>query len=88
MVNTNGLGPTKMQLFDNHEHAIYCQTSCGPTFGVGHDLHISGDANVNRSSFARLGRSYQCPTGQVAETFLAGSENFTVTDYEVFELQK
>ncbi|PFX11604.1 uncharacterized protein LOC111319474 [Stylophora pistillata] len=88
MVNTNGLGPTKLQLFDNHEHAIYCETSCGPTFGEGHDLYISGDANVNSSSFACLGNSYQCPTGQVAETFLAGSGNFTVTDYEVFELQK
>ena len=86
IVNPHGLGPTKMPLFQRHGHSIYCKASHGPSFGGGHDLHISGNANNNASSYAYLGGSYQCPTGQNARTFLAGVKNFTVTDYEVFEL--
>ena len=34
-----------------------------------------------------LGFSYQCPPGQ-QNTFFTGAKNFTVTDYEVFSLDK
>ena len=34
--------PTEMRLFKSHECAIYCEAGYGPTFGAGHDLHISG----------------------------------------------
>lgn len=88
IVNPHGLDPTKMALFQRHEHSIYCKASHGPTFGGRHDLHISGNANNDASSYANLGCSYQCPTGQNARTFLAGVKNFTVTDYEVFELHR
>ena len=68
------------------QYAIYRGDNYGPTFGGGHDLYISNDANINTKSYSNLGRSYECPPGQ-QNTFLTGSNNFTVTNYEVFELQ-
>ena len=88
MVNPRGLGPTKLPLVQNHQSAVHCNRSYGPSFGGGHDLHISGNANVNTSSYTRLGNSYQCPAGQNCCTFLAGNKDFTVADYEVFGLHK
>ena len=81
MVNPHGLGPTKMPLIQNYQNAICSNSSYGPTFGSGHDLHISGNANVNTSSYTYLGNSYQCPAGQNQRTFLAGNKAFTVVDY-------
>ena len=66
-------------------NAISSYSSYGPTFGAGHDLHISNNANANSSSYSRLGLTYECPPGQ-QETFFTGSNPFTVTDYEVFGL--
>ena len=89
MINPSGLGPTKMPLLiESHEHAIFCKSDYGPTFGARHDLHISGNANINYDSHTILGCSYQCPTGQNAKTFLVGEKHFIVTDYEVFGLHR
>ena len=88
MVNPHGLGPTKMPRIQNDMGGIYCNDSYGPTFGSGHDLHISGNANVNTPSSTYLSNSYQCPAGQNCYTFLAGDQYFPVADYEVFGLQK
>jgi len=88
MVNPHGLAPTKLPLVTKaKQHAIYCWRSYGPTFGGGHDLCISSNANSNTSSYSNLGFSYQCPPGQ-QNTFFTGAKNFTVTDYEVFSLDK
>ena len=86
MVNPYGLRPTKMPLIQDHQEAIDCNRNCGPMFGSGHDLYISGNANANTSSYTFLGSSYQCPAGQNGHIFLAGNNNFTVADYEVFGL--
>ncbi|KAL9954724.1 hypothetical protein ACROYT_G042297 [Oculina patagonica] len=84
MVNPHGLGPTKMPLKSQvQQQAIYCHSSYGPTFGGGHDLHISNDASTNTSSRSNLGDTYKCPPGQ-QRTFFTGVTNFTVTNYEVF----
>ena len=72
-----------MPLVKNQQYAIYCDSSYGPTFGDGHDLHISNDANTSSFSESNLGYSYQLPTGQQS-TFFTGAKNFNVTDYEVF----
>ena len=72
-----------MPLVKNKQHAIYCDSSYGPTFGPGHDLHISNDANTTSFSESNLAYSYQLPTGQQS-TFFTGAKNFNVTDYEVF----
>jgi len=88
MVNPHGLGPTKLPLVTGEEQfAIYCNSRYGPTFGRWHDLCISGNANTNTSSYSELGTSYQRPPGQ-QNTFFTGAKNFTVTDYEVFSLNK
>ena len=88
MVNPSGLGPIKLSLkTGNEQYGIYCNSSYGPSFGGGHDLHIYGDANTNTNSYSHLGSSYQCPPGQ-QNTFFTGGRNFTVTDYEVFGLNK
>ncbi|KAL9954739.1 hypothetical protein ACROYT_G042313 [Oculina patagonica] len=84
MINPQGLGPTKMQLkSQQQQYAIYCFSGCGPTFGGGHDLHISDNANTNTESYSILGSTYECPPGQQS-TFFTG---VTVTNYEVFALQ-
>ena len=85
---TSGLGPTKMRLFKSHECAIYYEAGYGPTFGAGHDLHISGNVIINYDNYTFLDYSYQCRTGQNAKTFLADEKHFTVTDYKVFGLHK
>lgn len=87
MVNPHGLRPTKLPLTKNEENAICCDSSYGPSFGGGSDLRILGNANLNTSSYSHLGYSYGCPSGK-EETFFTGSRNFSVTDYEVFGLQK
>ena len=66
-------------------YAMSCDRGYGPTFGGGEDLFISDNANTNTSSYSYLGDTYECPPGQ-QDTFLTGSDNFTVTDYEVFGL--
>ena len=71
------------------QHATYCRADYGPTFGGGHDLHISDQCNANNASGADLGDSYNLPAGYIyqqtnARHLLAGSFHFNVTDYEVF----
>lgn len=83
MVNPHSLGPTKMPLVKHQEYAMYCDSSLGPTFGGGHDLHMAENANTTTSCYSHLGYSYECPLGQ-QETFLTGVRNFAVTNYEVF----
>ena len=87
VVNSYGLGPTKLPVFDYQQNAIYCDRSYGPSFGGGHDLHISGNANANTSSYSILGNTYKCPSGQQS-TFFTGAQQFSVADYEVFGLHK
>ncbi len=51
--------PIKMKCSQNH--GIYCNSSYGPTFGGGHDLHIADKSNTNTSSYSNLGYSYSHP---------------------------
>ena len=65
------------------EYAIYCDSSCGPTFGSGNDLCIPDAPNSNNGTVS-LNNSYQCPTGQNANAVLTGNQNFRVNEIEVF----
>ena len=67
-------------------YGILCTSNYGPVFGYGCDLYISDNANTSPSG-GRLGTTYQLPPGQ-QNTFFTGATFFTVTDYEVFELQQ
>ena len=93
MVSLSGTEPTKMPLKRESQYAICCRGDYGPTFGLGrdgHDLHISGNANISASSSVFLGETYNNPTyndpESKAELFFTGKTNFHVTNYEVFEI--
>jgi len=64
-------------------HSIYCNTGYGPSFGSGHDLHISNSSRSVNNNYCNLNNSYNDTLGRGANTF-TGARNFTVTDYEVF----
>ena len=80
-------GPVKLPLVQDHENAMYCNASYGPTFGSGHDIHVADDANGNTNSYTNLGHTYQLPAGQSAETFFTGARNFQAAEVEVYQVQ-
>ena len=72
-----GIGPVKMPIKSGKTgHAVYHHPSYGPTFGGGTDLFIASNANANTSSSCNIGHTYH--------HFLAGSKNFTVSEFEIF----
>jgi len=88
LVNPSGLSPTKMLLKSGEEgYAIYCESGFGPIFGNCHDLCIVSKPNSNDCSVG-LNKSYQCPTGQNAATFLTGNQNFLINEMEVFGFEQ
>jgi len=78
--------PLKMKCIQP-DTAIYCSTRYGPYFGVS-DLEINDNSNVNIESYANLGYSYEHPDYEYrsdeADSFLAGSNYFQVSEIEVF----
>jgi hypothetical protein len=66
-----------------HQHAIYCGSGFGPTFGQ--DICIYNNAN----SFSKLGKCYKHPQYEEgtkeASTFLAGSHMFKLDEIEVYQ---
>ena len=68
----------------NYQFGIYCKSSYGPTFGGGHDLNITSEANANLSSYSNLGHSYHCRQSNGNPSFLVGQRNFSVNEMEVF----
>ena len=82
----SGVGPVKLPLFQNHQNAMYCVASYGPTFGGGHDIHVADGANGNTNSYTNL-HAYQLPAGQSAQTFFTGAHNFQAAEVEVYQVQ-
>jgi len=81
-----GLAPFKSRIVDP-PHAIYSRIDRGPSFGLGHDLHISNNANSELTSYThwKNSRYYSLPSGIVeSDSNLAGTYKFTPDDYEVF----
>jgi hypothetical protein len=69
---------------------VYHHYSYGPTFGGGHDLHISNCSNTNRSSFVNPA-SYDFPKtihDPSIERFIHGESNFyfNTVEVEVFQV--
>ena len=82
--------PVKMKINPKrHKYAIYCFPNDGPTFGGGHDIYISNDANTAMDSYSYLGFSYSHPQyargTNEARTFLAGSLEFQMREIEVYK---
>ena len=70
-------------------YSIYSGSSDGPIFGGGNDIRISNHATSNRNSYSNLGYTYSLPSGYscgsaFAQTFLAGTYNFTTDEVETF----
>ena len=86
-MNPSAFGATKMSLIAGKEvFGIVCNSSYGPVFGSGWDLYISDNANTSPSSSYLGSSTYKCPLRGQNNSFLAGAQKFTVTDYEVFGL--
>ena len=52
---------TKYPIFQNYVYAINCNSSYGPTFGGGHDIHVSDNSNANNSSYVNSPHTYNVP---------------------------
>ena len=93
LVNKPGWAPVKLPQTGKHSskrrHSMYDNRSYGPTFGGALEIYISNYASSNRNSHSSLGWTYSPPSGYsygstFAETFLAGSKNFTPDEVETF----
>jgi hypothetical protein len=67
-------------------HATYHRADYGPTFGVGHDIHVCNECNCYNSYSNCHGHSYTYDTGIGATEILTGARYFTVKEIEVFEV--
>jgi len=76
---------------DKNEHAIHCDSECGPIFGgrFAHDIFISNNANTTVNCSSNLGKAYkhtEYDFGKSAtHTFLAGSNPFQLDEIEVYK---
>ena len=92
LVNKPGWAPVKLSQSGQYSYdkeSIYFHSSYGPTFGDGHDIHISNYASSNSNSYSNLGYTYSPPSGYsylstFARTFLAGTYKFTPDEVETF----
>ena len=89
--NNDGFASFKSTLKnENDPKAIYRGSNYGPTFGVGHDLHIANNAGSNTNSYTYFGSSYNLPLGytydQTSRSLLGGSYKFTPSEVEVLYL--
>ena len=96
LVNKDGIPPFKALAKGQHssggKYAIYTRADYGPTFGGGHDIHISNNANAGTGSYSNFAHTYQPPNGYnsygsvKAKNLLAGSYNFKPNEVETFYL--
>jgi len=88
LANTHGIQPTTYLAVvgTNRTNTIYCSATYGPTFGSGHDIYISDNANSNTDSYSAFPNTYGDTTGKGYATF-AGQNNFQVADIEVYLVQ-
>ena len=92
LVNPFGVGPVRIPAEENQSGCvIVCDSKYGPTFrqeviSMKSYLYISNNANASPSSYCSLFGNFLCPEGKPGDLFFTGSKNFTVDDYEVFEM--
>ena len=92
LVNKPGWAPVKLPQtgqYSSHQYSTSFHSSFGPTFGGGYDIYISNSASSNSNSYSNLGWTYSPPSGYsqgstFAQTFLAGTYNFTPDEVETF----
>jgi hypothetical protein len=76
----------------NQDTGMHPHVNYGPTFGNGHDLHMSDNCNQNENSYNNLGNGFRCQRDQSGgaagpQWFNTNSYNFRVQDYEVFSIK-
>jgi len=81
--------PLKLKV-KSQEHAVCHHSSYGPTFGGGHDLHVSSLLNTNRGSYMKFHR-YEFPNGlsenEGGKFIVGGSDHkFQTDEIEVFQV--
>jgi hypothetical protein len=70
----------------NSSSAIFCSSSCGPSFGSTSDLFVADRCNENKSSSTNLGSYYVNDAGINGNEVFTGESNFTVKEIEVFKI--
>ena len=91
-----------MSLISGKENqAIYCSRHFGPTFGLGpksifgprsllemneHDLQVWSYQGENMC-YTTLNHCYECPPQQNALNFLAGGQEFRISEIEVYGIE-
>lgn len=74
----------------SNSYSIFCNNTCGPTFGDGNDLYIASNSNANMLSHSKLGSAYKhllyAYESEEAHNFLAGSLNFQSSEIEVYKM--
>jgi hypothetical protein len=66
-------------------YSIFCHSTCGPSFGISHDLHICNDSNTKEDCYSNLGDSYHHPIPSQGVSYLPGSCQLTLSEIEVYE---
>jgi len=80
-----GVGPVQMPIKSEMTgYAVIHASFLGPTFGSGYDLRVQSNANANSTSNSSAYDAYQLPSNTSDPYFLTGTEDFTVSEYEVF----
>ena len=92
-MNKDDIPPFKAPANSKHngKYAIYTRADYGPTFGGGHDIYITNNANGGTGAYTNFGHSYQPPSGYSygsvkAKSLLAGSYKSTPNEVETFYL--
>ena len=86
LYNVKGYNPIKLTQYRNQQYAMYRCKTYGPTFGNGHNIHISDGSENNQNSYTRCGYTYTTPSGYSDGDcgFFTGGFHFSPTDVEVF----
>ena len=90
--NKDNLEPFIAAVYQKSHNALNHNSAYGPTFGYGHDLCISNNANSNTNSHTYFGATYHSPPGYTPDAantkaLLAGTYYFAPSEVEVFYLQ-
>jgi hypothetical protein len=86
-----GLAPTKMKIKSGqNRQAVYAYSSCGPSFGGGHDLCI-GVSNSMKQGYTSLNNKYyELPSGASKKCLTgkhgSGTNKFQLLEVEVYKV--
>jgi len=81
--------PLKLKV-KSPQNSVYQFSSYGPTFGGGHDLHVTNLSNTNKNSYMNL-HSFEFPNGKSdiegGKFIVGGSDHKFLTDeIEIFQV--